>query len=207
MNRVPKSLLECVDDDGSIDEDDCLQLLQNGANDSSSEDSDSDDTDASLSDDKEQKKRKRKKRKTKKEHFAKKRDSSGNLVPLEPRETVWWQLYVDSPPLESKQFHKKFRRRFRMPYVSFQELLSLVKEDSDCFGAWISGVDCTGRMSSPVELLLLGTLRYLGRGFTFDDCEECTNISEETHRRFFHSFIMFGSTVLYRKDVGVGDRP
>ena len=53
----------------------------------------------------------------------------------------------------------------------------------------------------PIELLLLGSLRYLGRGWTFDDLEECTGISEETHRVFFHAFVKFGRDVLYRKHV------
>jgi hypothetical protein len=35
---------------------------------------------------------------------------------------------------------------------------------------------------------VLGSLRYLGRGWTFDDLEEATGISEEVHRVFFHRF-------------------
>jgi hypothetical protein len=46
--------------------------------------------------------------------------------------------------------------------------------------------------ASPIELLLLGTLRYLGRGWTFDDLEESTFITREVHRVFFHKFIEFG---------------
>jgi hypothetical protein len=37
--------------------------------------------------------------------------------------------------------------------------------------------------------MLLGTLRYLGREWTFDDLEEAMLIDEETHRQFFHHFI------------------
>ena len=48
---------------------------------------------------------------------------------------------------------------------------------------------------------MLGSLRYLGRGWTFDDVEENTAISKEVHRTFFHRFIKFGSTVLYEKYV------
>ena len=44
---------------------------------------------------------------------------------------------------------------------------------------------------------MLGALRYLGRGLTFDDLEEMTAIGEETHRRFFHQFIKYGAEVLY----------
>ena len=54
---------------------------------------------------------------------------------------------------------------------------------------------------SPIELLLLTSLQYLGRGWTFDDLEECTAISAEVIRVFFHCFISFGSDVLFRKWV------
>ena len=54
---------------------------------------------------------------------------------------------------------------------------------------------------SPLELLILGVLRYLGRGFTSNDCEEGTAISQEVHRVFFHKFVEVRSTVLYDKCV------
>ena len=47
----------------------------------------------------------------------------------------------------------------------------------------------------------MGAFRYLGRGFTFDDCEEGTAISQEVRRVFFHKFIEVRSTVLYDKYV------
>ena len=87
-----------------------------------------------------------------------------------------------------------------MPIEKYSELLSLVKSD-DHFSSWSNAFDCTGKNSSPIELLLLGSLRYLGRGLTFDDMEECTAISEETHRRFFHKFIEFASTTMFSKYV------
>ena len=55
--------------------------------------------------------------------------------------------------------------------------------------------------SLPLSLLLLGALRYLGRGWTFDDIEEATAINAETVRQFFHQFIEYGSTDLYDKHV------
>jgi hypothetical protein len=57
------------------------------------------------------------------------------------------------------------------------------------------------KKTSPLELMILGSLRYIGRGWTFDDLEEATGISQETHRSFFHVFICIGSTVLFRKYV------
>ena len=61
--------------------------------------------------------------------------------------------------------------------------------------------DADGRPSSPLALMLLGTLPYLGRGWTFDDLEEATLIDEETHRQFFHYFIDYCSTTLYKRYV------
>ena len=52
-----------------------------------------------------------------------------------------------------------------------------------------------------ILLLLLGTLRYLGRGWTFDDVYEATGISQEVHRTFFHLFVDFGSTTLYNEYI------
>ena len=121
------------------------------------------------------------------------------MVPIDPQETPWWSMYVASPALNNKSFVTKFRRRFRMPYQQFLELCEDVREDQ-LFERWTK-TDAAGKPSSPIELLLLGTLRYLGRGFTFDDCEENTAISEETHRRFFHVFIEFGSTKLFKRYV------
>ena len=49
-----------------------------------------------------------------------------------------------------------------------------------------------------MELLILGLLGYLNRGWTFDICEESTAIDSDVHRSFFRVFIKFGSTVLYK---------
>jgi len=54
---------------------------------------------------------------------------------------------------------------------------------------------------SPIELLMLATLRYLGHRWTFDDLQDATFISYKVLRAFFHSFIKYGSTVLYSMRV------
>ena len=56
-------------------------------------------------------------------------------------------------------------------------------------------------MLSPIQLLVLGLLRYHGQGWTFDDIEEQTAISKEVHCTFSHAFINFGSTSLYSRFV------
>ena len=79
------------------------------------------------------------------------------------------------------------------------EIVGWVTE-SNLFIRWKNS-DCVGLSPSPLSLLVLGTLRYLGRGWTFDDLSESTGISEDVHRCFFHTFILWGSTFLYSKFV------
>ena len=44
-----------------------------------------------------------------------------------------------------------------------------------------------------MELPLLGTLRYLGREWTFDDAFESTGISVDVLSNFFENFVICGS--------------
>lgn len=70
------------------------------------------------------------------------------------------------------------------------------------FQQWWDGcTDCCGNPSSPIELLLLGALRYIGRKCTFDCLEEVSFISRKTHEPFFLAFITYGATDLYDKHV------
>jgi hypothetical protein len=73
-------------------------------------------------------------------------------------------------------------------------------KESELFKRWL-GFDAVGKAASPIELMVLGVLRYLGRGWTFDDLEESTAIGEETHRQFFHVFIEWGHTFLFDRYV------
>ncbi|CAB9517408.1 Plant transposon protein [Seminavis robusta] len=82
-----------------------------------------------------------------------------------------------------------------MPYSEWLKLVEACSA-SDYFKRWMSK-DAVGNITSPIELMVLGALRYLGRGLTFDDLEEYTAINEETHRQFFHAFIDYGSKVLF----------
>jgi hypothetical protein len=59
----------------------------------------------------------------------------------------------------------------------------------DCSHQWRE-VGVSNRKVSPSELLVLGSLQNLGRGWTFND-EESTFIDKEVHRVFFHKFEEF----------------
>jgi hypothetical protein len=126
-------------------------------------------------------------------------DQDGIRRPYVPTMSTWYSLYILCPQIHNPKFHSLFRRRFRLPYDSYLGLLGYVK-NHDLFQRWQSS-DATTQKSSPIELMLLGSLRYLGRGWTFDDLDEITGVDEETHRQFFHCFIQFGSTWLFDQYV------
>jgi hypothetical protein len=123
----------------------------------------------------------------------------GSLVDMTPKTSPWYVSYVLHPKLGDEKFEKKFRLRFRCTYEMFEKLFRLIKEN-DLFDRW-SRTDAAYRPSSPLQLLVLGALRYIGRGWTFDDLEESTAISEETHRQFFHIFIEWGSSDFFKQQV------
>jgi hypothetical protein len=106
-------------------------------------------------------------------------DETGVRRVLPPTMSVWYSMYVQNADIENNGFKKKFRRRFRMPYPSFIELVNMAKA-SVLFQRWRDdNHDATGKKPAPIELLVLAALRYLGRGWTFDDLSESTAISEE----------------------------
>jgi hypothetical protein len=106
-------------------------------------------------------------------------DDNGTKVTMCPRQTCWYLMYIKNPALDSNKFKKKFRRRFRMSHDQFERLMGRVRVD-ETFKRWHPSARNAYR-TSPIELLVLGALRYLGRGLTFDDLEEYTAINEETH--------------------------
>jgi hypothetical protein len=106
-----------------------------------------------------------------------------------PRQSWWFNVYLANPNLDSDVFHKRFRLRFRLPYAEFLELVELL-EQNDAFRRWHDGKETVAKAkAAPLSLLVLTALRYLGRGWTFDDCAENTAISSEVIRNFFHVFI------------------
>ena len=125
-----------------------------------------------------------------------------------PRLSSWWLDYIENPEPDCPSWNKIFRQRFRLPYESYLQILEWVTGD-DCdelFDRWRTEADgYTGRKNnkkvSPIELLLLGSLRYLGRGWTFDDIQEATKVSRDVHRCFFHAFTTFGAKFLYPRYV------
>ena len=100
----------------------------------------------------------------------------GSIRELKPEDTIWYLIYVLNPP-QSDRMKAIFCTRFRLPY---DEFLSFADELSQhqIFSRWKCS-DATGIAPSNFELLLLGSLRYVGRSWTFDDISETNSISCE----------------------------
>mmetsp|Transcript_9996 Transcript_9996/g.20675 ORF Transcript_9996/g.20675 Transcript_9996/m.20675 type:complete len:554 (-) Transcript_9996:27-1688(-) len=146
----------------------------------------------------------RKKRCAKSKTTLCRRNADGDIVEVTWNTSNWYTLYVEPETVaicrQQKDWSSKFRRRFRLPYDAYEILIEEAKE-SVLFSRWSNRKDACGVPGSPIELMLLGSLRYIGRGWTFDDIEEATAIHEETHRQFFHVFIAWGSTSLFNRFV------
>ena len=117
------------------------------------------------------------------------------------KNTSWYQNYVfsDKPLTPGTSHARKFRLRFRMPMVNFRELVSLARGEK-----WFPNREKRTILDKEgicLDLLMLGALRVLGRGWTFDDLEEATGVSQHTHRIFFHEFVAAGRVHLYPKYV------
>jgi hypothetical protein len=103
----------------------------------------------------------------------------------DPEKSAWAYLLredgvADPTTLPGKQF----RRRFRVPYPFFRDLLKEVEQ----VPSLKEKKNGAGKAGSPTYLKLLSALRVLGRGEVFDTCSELSYIHEETLRRWFHAF-------------------
>lgn len=123
-----------------------------------------------------------KKTRTVKKHNLYVRNNDGSLRLLTPTDTLWYMLYVMDRPIDEK-LKKIFRTRFRIPYFYFIELYDEMSKH-ETFSRWHHS-DALGESPSNLKLLILGSLRYIGRSWTFDDISEANGISREVNRFFF----------------------
>jgi hypothetical protein len=112
----------------------------------------------------------------------------------------WYNRYLkESRHPKNKKHFKKFRRRFRMPFNSYKALVFEARSNN-----WFPEFEkcnALGQRGVPLDILILGSLRYLGRGWTFDDLHDATGVSEELHRVFFKAFCKACRKHLYPKWV------
>ena len=88
--------------------------------------------------------------------------------------SCWWKfLKRDNRPELSNRDGKTFRNRFTVPYQLCTHILSTFQNEVDSFGYEIT----------PISLKLLGTLRILGKGCSWDLLYELSGVSAEVHIR------------------------
>ena len=118
--------------------------------------------------------------------------STGKMLKVCPQLSSWWIDYIENPEPDSPSWNEEFCQRFRLPYVLFIQILEWVCSD-DCdglFDQWRTEAnhDFTGKQNNkkvlPLDLLLLGSPRNLGRGWTFNNIKGATKISRDVHRCF-----------------------
>lgn len=116
------------------------------------------------------------------EILKKRRDR--NVSKLSHWERPWGvllkQLEIDED-LTSQQ-HRLFRRRFRIPYPVFKDLVAICRERRI--------FEERSNSMIPVEIKVLVSLRILGRGSVADDIVEYTGLGETTVYHIFKTFIV-----------------
>ena len=85
----------------------------------------------------------------------------------------------------SDRLGAKFRKRFRVPFTVFEEICTDLRNVHKLLE---HRYDAKGEESIRISLLVLGSLRCIASGCTFDAIEELTCVSQDTHRVFFHKY-------------------
>ena len=111
--------------------------------------------------------------------------------------SVWGQMLQDPSVNEvGSWLNRKFRRRFRVPYSMFLEIVQECK-DHNVFGM------CLRQSKIKVEYKVLTCLKILGRDLCADEIDEHLNIAESTVNKFFKMFIYNYANAMYSKWVNV----
>ena len=113
--------------------------------------------------------------------------------------STFWRLYIapaideDHPIyMDDSPIGKQFRRRFRVPYNMFLEIVKDMKNVHN----YEDRAGVLPHYCIDWRLLVLGSLRAVASGCAFDLIEEATNVADETHRVFFHErFCEWGRAV------------
>jgi hypothetical protein len=114
-----------------------------------------------------------------------------------PRNSVWFKHYLseDGQLGRARHLELEFKSRFRVPWNVFVWLRDQARPHFPV------KYDCIGVEGAPLELLMMGSLAILGDTVNFENLPDMTNISTQTHRNFFESFMAFGRKVIYPMKV------
>jgi hypothetical protein len=96
---------------------------------------------------------------------------------LSPFMSQWYIYYIQNAPSQDYHFLCKFRRQFRVPYSYFQELSAELKERDEFQPWWTGATDGLGKPSTPINLLVLTALRYIGRAWTLEKLFDVSSTS------------------------------
>ena len=118
--------------------------------------------------------------------------------PKQISQTAWGQMLADPNTADIRsRAGRKFRRRYRVPYPLFQQLVQLCTQH----GIFPS----TRKSRIPVEFKVLACLRVLGRDSCFDDINELSGnmIGESTCHYIFRQFVLGMQEKLFPEYVKV----
>ena len=118
-----------------------------------------------------------------------------------------WQRMLDCNDAMLNSIHDEssrdgmyFRRRFRVPYSLFKDMVSAMLEEQwfPKYGPNGEGpLDASKTRGASLQVKVLSVLRVLGRGVVFDECYDGSGCGEESIRVFFHSFVAVFSQRLF----------
>ncbi len=111
-----------------------------------------------------------------------------------PRKDYWqsnWGQMLKEPSLSipTSKAARLFRRRFRVPYLLFKDVLV-----PQCKQA---GIGSAKSYAVPIELRILIVLRILGKDGVYDDCSNETFAGESTVASIFKSFLVDYTSKFY----------
>jgi hypothetical protein len=105
-----------------------------------------------------------------------------NYGPIDCDNCTWMkQLSHPNVSDPTTKEDRLFRRRFAVPHEIFVRL-------SEEANIWFP-ISKHGSGIAPMDLKVLGVLRVLEKGCSFDAISELTNLSEDTHRKFHHKYL------------------
>ncbi len=110
---------------------------------------------------------------------------------LAPWETNNWLQEIRNPDVADpkSRMGKKFRRRFRVPYQTYQKIVHMCRNTGETDFNYPEVH--MGEPTIPLELKILTVLRVLGGGLKFNDAAEmCGYMSETEINSFFRRFCL-----------------